>query len=139
MWWLSVTIVCFFLYCTAVLTTPKIISSFGSEVCATLNTSVSLHCLFNAATMKGTTIVVWLKDHSEISGYENETRPVQGKDNELISILHIINFSHEDQGKYTCYCYYNRGTVTSDQTIISDQVTTYVHTNNCDGGKSKGN
>ena len=41
--------------------------------------------------MDGATIVVWLiiKDHSVIiiSGYDNETRPVEGVDNVIISKL----------------------------------------------------
>ena len=49
--------------------------------------------------------------------YENETRPVEGMDNVLISILKIENFTHEDQGKYSCYCYYNQSMVTSDNLL----------------------
>ena len=121
---------------TAVLTIPKIISSSGSEVCTTINDDVSVSCSFNASTLDGATIVVWLKDYSAISGYDNETRPVQGVDNVVISILHIKHLSYEDQGKYTCYCYYNRSMVTSDNLVTSDQATVMVHTD-CASGKSK--
>ena len=123
--------------CTAVLNTPKIISSSGDDICATINSSESVHCLFNAATMEGATIVVWLKDHSEISGYDNETRPIPGKDDEVMSILNIKKFSHEDQGRYTCYCYYNKSIVTSDKTVISDQAVAFVHPD-CSANESKG-
>ena len=69
--------------------------------------------------MDGATIAVWLKDHSILSGYDNETRPVE--DNIIISILYIENFTHEDQREYSCYCYYNQSMVTSDNLITSDQ------------------
>ena len=41
-------------------------------------------------TMEGATIVMWLK------GYDNEPRPVPGKNNEILSIK---KFSHEDLGR----------------------------------------
>ena len=117
------------------LTTPKIINSSDSDVCAAINDSVKIYCSFNAATMDGATIVVWLKDHSVISGYDNETRPVQGKDNVIISILNLKNLTHH-QGKYICYCYYNQSMVTSNKPISSEQATINVHTD-CATGKSK--
>ena len=83
--------------------------------------------------MEGATIVVWLKDSAELINYDNDTKPVPGRDNEVISILHIENFSLEDQGNYTCYCYYNKTLVTSDKTISSKHATFYVHTN-CGAG-----
>ena len=86
--------------------------------------------------MDGATIVVWLKDHSVISGYDNETRPVEGEDNVMISILKIENFTHDDQGEYACYCYYNRSIVTFDELVTSDQATANIHTD-CDSGKGK--
>ena len=99
------------------------------EVCAAENDNVSLHCSFNASTMDGATIVVWLKDNSVIKGYDNETRPVQGKNDELISTLHIRNFTRKDQGVYTCYCYYNESLVTSHKLVTSDEATVYVKAN----------
>ena len=120
---------------TAVLTTPKIINSSDSEVCASINDSVKIYCSFNASTMDGVTIVVWLKDHSVISGYDNETRPVQGKDNVIISSLNIVNLT-DHQGKYTCYCYYNQNIVTSNKLFSSDQATVNVQTD-CATGKGK--
>ena len=110
------------------LNTPKIISS-DTEVCAVNNGNVSLHCSFNAATVDGATIVVWLKDNSNISGYDIETRLIQGKNNELISTLHIRNFTHKDQGEYTCYCYYNHSLVTSHKVVTSDEATMLVKAN----------
>ena len=86
--------------------------------------------------MEGATIVVWLKDHSVISGYDNETSPVPGKDNEVLSILNINKFSHEDQGRYTCYCYYNESLVKSDKQITSDQAVAFVHPD-CSAKESK--
>ena len=80
------------------LTSPIIISSSSNEVCATVNDSVSLHCTFSTATMEGATIVVWLKGQSEITGYDSETRPVQGEDNVLVSILSIKNSDRKIKG-----------------------------------------
>ena len=105
---------------TAVVTSPKIINSSDSEVCVPINDSVKIYCTFSASTMDGATIVVWLKDHLVISGYDNETRPVRGEDNIIISILNIKNFTHEDRREYTCYCYYNQSIVTSDELVTSD-------------------
>ena len=119
----------------AVLNTPKILSSSAGDICTTINSNESLHCLFNAATMEGATIVVWLKDQSVISGYDNETRPVPGKEDEVISILNVKNISQEDQGRYTCYCYYNKSIVMSDKPVISDQAVASVH---LDCSESKG-
>ena len=87
---------------TGLLTMPnyKIINSSGSEVCAAINDNVSLHCTFNTSTMEGATIVVWLKDQLEITGYDNETKRVSGEDNVLLSTLYIKSFSHDDQGDY---------------------------------------
>ena len=119
------------------LVSPKIISSSSSEVCAIVNDSVSLHCTFIAATMEGATIVVWLKDQSEITGYDNETEHVPGEDNVLVSILHMKIFRLEDQGEYTCYCYYNQSIVKSDKPVTSDNTTFNVHTN-CPATESEG-
>ena len=118
------------------LTTPKIINSSDSEVYVTINDSVKMHCSFNASTLDKTTIVVWLKDQSVISGYDNETRPVEGEDNVIISILNIKNFSYKDQGEYACYCYYNRSIVKSHKLVNSDQATFNVHAD-FDNDKSK--
>ena len=85
--------------------------------------------------MDGATIVVWLKDQSVISGYDNETRPVQGENNVIISILNIENFTLEDQGEYTCYCCYNQSMVTSDELVTSDQATANIHTDCSDKGR----
>ena len=115
--------------------TPKIINNSASEVCATLNDSVKIYCTFNASTIDGATIVVWLKDHTVINGYDNETNPVGGKDNVLSSVLYMKRFTHEDQGKYTCYCYYNQSIVTSNKSVTSDHATVNVHTDCATSGK----
>ena len=109
------------------LNTPKIIDNSNNEICTTVNNSVSLYCLFDTDTMKGATIVVWLKDHSELTGYDNDTRHVQGEDDKLISVLKIKRVSNEDQGTYTCYCYYNRSVVTSEKPIRSNQAAMYLN------------
>ena len=111
---------------------PKIISSSNGDICTQINSSQKLHCLFNATTMEGATIVVWSKDNSELNGYDNKTGPVPGKDNKVLSTLNIINISHKDKGAYTCYCYYNRSIVTSDKVISSDNAVMFVNTD-CSG------
>ena len=107
---------------------PKINSTSDNEVCYTINDTASLHCTFNAATMEGATIVVWLKGRSEITGYDNDTRPAPGEDNVVVSTIYIKSFSRDDQGDYTCYCYYNKSIVTSDKTVTSDRATLHVST-----------
>ena len=109
------------------LNTPKIIDNSNNKICKTVNDSVSLYCLFNTDTMKGATIVVWLKDHSELTDYNNDTRRVQGEDDKLISVLKIRRVSDDDQGIYNCYCYYNRSIVTSDKTVRSNQAAMYLN------------
>ena len=118
-------------------TAPKIINSSASEVCATLNDSVKIYCTFNASTIHRATIVVWLKDHTVISGYDNETNPVGGKDNVLSSVLYMKRFTHEDQGEYSCYCYYNQSIVTSTKPVTSDHATVNIHTDCSATGKSE--
>ena len=78
--------------------------------------------------MEGVTSVVWLKGYSKLSGYDNETRNVEGKDNNIISILYIT-VSHETLGAYTCYCYYNNSMVKSRKTVTSNQATITLRTN----------
>ena len=115
-----------------VISAPKIMKSSRGDICTTINSSESLHCLFNATTMEGVTIVVWSKDKSEISGYDNKTVPVSGENNEVLSKLNIKNISHKDEGTYTCYCKYNSSIVTSDKLISSDNAVMFVNTD-CSG------
>ena len=118
-------------------TAPKIINSSASEVCATLNDSVKIYCTFNTSTIDGATIVVWLKDHTVINGYDNETNPVGGKDNVLSSVLYMKRFTHEGQGEYSCYCYYNQSIVTSTRPVTSDHATVNVHIDCSTTGKGE--
>ena len=120
-----------FFLLTVVLIPPKVTSSSDSKVCSTTS-NVTLYCSFTAAIMEGVTVIVWEKDGLKIDGYDNETEPVQGRDNELISTLHINNFSYEDQGEYTCHCFYNESLVRSHEPITSDQAKIYVEAN-CKG------
>lgn len=66
--------------------------------------------------MEGITTVVWSKSNLTIKNqdhYEIKSGPVHGKDNEIKSTLTIYNFTSDDQGTYTCYCYYNSTLITS--------------------------
>ena len=118
------------------LTTPKVINSSSSKDCTAKNYNVKLQCWFNASTMDGAVIVVWLKDHLVLSGYNNETKPVKGEDNLLIATLYMKSFTHEDQGNYTCHLHYNQSMVTSNKSITSAQATINVHSD-CASEKGK--
>ena len=59
------------------------------------------------------TITEWFKDGHAITNTNlNKYQVVQGPDsqenNVVFSILHILNVSKSDEGKYSCYCYYNK-------------------------------
>ena len=49
------------------------------------------------------------------------------QENEILSNLMIVNVTQEDNGNYSCRCYYNRSTVTTKETIISNTDTVTVH------------
>lgn len=88
--------------------------------------------------MKGATIVKWLKDHSELTGYDNETRPVYGEDDKLISILKLRSVSKDDQGTYICYCYYNTSILTYHKKVKSNQAAMYLYVDTDCGSPATG-
>ena len=94
------------------------------DVTAKLSQSVQFACEFKAPTRTDVSIVVWLKDdfyevksssHYNITVHLSVTVSAMGaQDNDhFVSTLNILNISDEDEGKYTCYCYYNTSLVTS--------------------------
>lgn len=121
------------------LITPEIIGSSNDQICTTFGDSVSLYCLFNAIMVEGVTIVVWQRNHQKISGYE--TRPVQGEDNQLKSILQITSITQEDTGIYTCYCKYNEDMVKFEKPsqITSDRATMFLYAYMDDSCSAEGN
>ena len=102
---------------------PKV--TIGPEdVTAKLSQSVYFACEFKAPTRADVSIVVWLKDdfyeiksssHYNITVHPSMAISAMGaQDNDhFVSTLNILNISDEDEGKYTCYCYYNTSLVTS--------------------------
>ena len=125
----------------AIFDAPKIIGISSSANCVgDDNTSVSLKCSLTAVTMEGVTIVVWLKDDLKIQNqdhYEIKSGPVHGKVNEIESTLTINSFTIEDQGTYTCYCYYNSSLIVSKPDIpITSNKKSITQRTDC--GKRKG-
>lgn len=102
---------------------PKVTAG-PKDVTAKLSQSVQFTCEFKAPTRADVSIVVWLKDDFyEIKSSSNYNITVHppitisaieepGNDH-FVSTLSILSVSDEDEGKYTCYCYYNTSLVTS--------------------------
>jgi len=91
---------------------------------ADINDTAILQCQFNAPTIKDVTIVVWTKDEMAINSsdhYNIRTFTKPAIDDLIISDLTINNITATDQGKYSCYCYYNRELVMSSKPVVSEQ------------------
>ncbi|XP_065884527.1 uncharacterized protein [Dysidea avara] len=103
---------------------PTVARTSDCDIKAHINDSKTLQCQFSASTVKDVTIVVWTKsgmainssDHYRISTF---TKPAI--DDLVISELTINTITAADQGRYTCYCYYNGELVTSSKPVISEQ------------------
>ena len=83
-----------------------------------------LQCQFNASTMKDITFVVWMKGDVAINSsdhYKIRTFTKPTIDDLIISELTINNIIASDQGKYSCYCYYNKELVMAKNPVISEQ------------------
>jgi len=75
---------------------------------------------------------MWLKDNSTIENqdsYKIMTGPAHGKDNQIESTLMVYNFTNEDQGTFTCYCYYNTSLIMTNKRAIFDKKSVKLHTN----------
>ena len=113
---------------TAVFDQPKITDAPNKHIKTKLNDSISLQCQFRAPI--GVTIVVWLKDNLPVKNtqhYNIITTTNPGVDDLIVSNLNIATITSEDEGTYTCYCYYNRTMVTSSKTVVSNKMSTTVH------------
>jgi len=103
---------------------PTVANSSDCNIKAQMNDNKTLQCQFNASTMKDVTIVVWIKgdtviinsDHYKITTF---TKPAI--EDLIISELTINNITAADQGKYSCYCYYNRELVMTNKPVKSEQ------------------
>jgi len=102
---------------------PEVVSG-PKNVTARLSQNVQFTCEFRAPTYAGVSIVVWLKDgfgvilssaHYNITSVNSlmTTDSIKGESYHLMSSLSILNITDDDEGKYTCYCYYNTSLVTS--------------------------
>ena len=75
-------------------------------------------------------MVVWLKDNLPVKNtqhYNIITTTNPGEDDLIVSNLNINTITSEDEGTYTCYCYYNRTMVTSNKYVVSNEVFTTLH------------
>ncbi|XP_065886340.1 titin-like isoform X2 [Dysidea avara] len=107
---------------------PKVTDDPKEHIKAKLNDSISLQCQFRAPIE--VTIVVWLKDNLPVKNtqhYNIITTTNPGVDDLIVSNLNINTITSEDEGTYTCYCYYNRTMVTSSKNVISNKVSTTLH------------
>ena len=103
---------------------PTVVKTSDRNIKAHINDSKTLQCQFNAPTMKDVTIVVWTKDDMAINSsdhYRITTFTKPGIDNLIVSDLTINNITAADQGKFSCYCYYNRALVTSSKSVVSEE------------------
>jgi len=131
------TVCCFhvpFVHCllstAAVFDVPSVVKSSDSSITAHINDSKALQCQFNAPTLQGVTIVVWMKgDMSIVSSehYTIVTSSKPGHDSLLVSQLTINSITSADQGRYSCYCYYNTSLVKSSKQITSNEKTFRVY------------
>ena len=104
--------------------TPTVAKTSKRNIKAHINDSKTLQCQFNAPTMKDVTVIVWTKDDMAINSsdhYRIRTFTKPGIDDLIVSEITINNIAASDQGKYSCYCYYNRDLVTSSKPVVSEQ------------------
>ncbi|XP_065884426.1 hemicentin-1-like isoform X2 [Dysidea avara] len=107
---------------------PKVTDAPNKHIKIKLNDSISLQCQFRAPI--GVTIVVWLKDNLPVKNtqhYNIITTTNPGVDDLIVSNLNINTITSENEGTYTCYCYYNRTMVTTSKYVISNKVSTTLH------------
>ena len=102
---------------------PKVIAGSNNHINTKLNDTISLQCQFRAPFE--VTIVVWLKDNLPVKNtqhYNIITTTNPGVDDFIVSNLNINTITSEDEGTYTCYCYYNKTMVTTSKTVLSGNV-----------------
>ena len=103
---------------------PTVVKTSDHNIKAHINDSKTLQCQFNAPTMNDVTIVVWTKNDMAINSsdhYRIKTFTKPGIENLIVSDLTINNITAADQGKFSCYCYYNRALVTSSKSVVSEE------------------
>ena len=106
---------------------PKVIVGPKKHIRTKLNDSISLQCQFRAPIE--VTIVVWLKDNLPVKNtqhYNIITTTNPGVDDLIVSNLNINTITSEDEGTYTCYCYYNTTMVTTSKYVVSKEMSTII-------------
>jgi len=109
---------------------PTVTKTSDRNIKVHINDTATLQCQFSASSMKDVTIVVWTKDELAINSsdhYNIRTFTKPAIDDLIISDLTINNITAADQGKYSCYCYYNRELVMSSKPVISNQQYFKIH------------
>ena len=94
---------------------------------------MNLTCAIKAPTKDRVSIVVWLKNDFEVTQSSHSTITTVADPttkNLLLTTLTIFSVTSEDNGKYSCYCYYNRSMVSSAQYVTSTQKSANLHVKN---------
>jgi len=100
------------------------------NVRASTGAEVSFTCHLEAPTKPGVSVIVWLKNDfqvTESSHFTISTTTEPTSKFQITTTLTISSVTTEDDGKYTCYCYYNRSMVTSSQYVTSNQKSASLH------------
>ncbi|XP_065885439.1 hemicentin-1-like isoform X2 [Dysidea avara] len=95
--------------------------------------TVNLTCTIETPTKPSVSIIVWLKDDFEVTQTPHYTITTTADPTTkylLTTTLTISSVTSEDNGKYTCYCYYNRSMVTSSHYVTSNQKSASLHVKN---------
>ena len=104
-------------YICAAIYAPPEVTNGPEDVTAKTSQNVQFTCKFKAPTLTGVSIVVWLKDDFAVihlsSHYKISRIAVGENRDQFISTLNILSVTDKDEGKYTCYCYYNTSMVLS--------------------------
>ena len=108
---------------------PEVIRGPRS-VRASVGETVHFSCSMKSLSITGASIIVWLKDDFQVtdpSHYTIITTADPTSKDHITTTLTISSVTNEDDGKYTCYCYYNRSMVTSSQYVTSNQLSAKLH------------
>lgn len=111
---------------------PKVIKG-PKNVRTSTGETVNFTCNIEAPKNHGVSIIVWLKNDFEVTQSSKNTITTivdPTTRNLLTTTLTISSVTDEDNGKYTCYCYYNRSMVTSAQYVTSNQKSANLHVKN---------
>ena len=68
---------------------------------------IHFECHFNSSLIKYLAICEWLKDGDPTSNGDKWQIIEPGFENHLICGFNITSVSVDDEGNYSCYCYYN--------------------------------